>query len=168
VEISSRGTKDQRNRLQLFKAGHDMDETTTDLAPTRPVVLIVEDELLIRLGAVEVFLDAGFDVLEAADADAALVLLRSTRIDLVFTDVNMPGSMDGVALARLIRSEFPAIGTIVTSGKVDSKSIPLDMLFLEKPYKAGELTSATKTILSVLGSPMAAAAYTPPKVFATF
>jgi two-component system, response regulator PdtaR len=145
-----------------------MEKTTTESASGRPVVLIVEDELLIRLGAAEVFLTAGFDVLEAADADAALVLLRSTRVDLVFTDVNMPGSMDGVALARLIRSEFPAIGTIVTSGKVDSKSIPLDMLFIEKPYKAGDLTSATKTILSVLGSPMAAAAYIPPKVFATF
>jgi DNA-binding NtrC family response regulator len=93
-------------------------------------------------------------------SEAALVLLRSTRVDAVFTDVHMPGSMDGFALAPLVRSEFPGVGTIVTSGKVDSKSIPLDMFFIEKPYKAGELISATKTILSVLGSPMAAAAYT--------
>jgi CheY-like chemotaxis protein len=72
---------------------------------TRPgaAVLIVEDEPLIRMGAVSLMEDAGFEVYEAGSADAAIALLERHEISLIFTDVNMPGSMDGLKLAHYVR-----------------------------------------------------------------
>jgi CheY-like chemotaxis protein len=75
-----------------------------------PVVLIVEDEMVIRLGAVKMAEDAGFEVLEAANADEAIEILESRNdIRLVFTDIHMPGSMDGLKLAHAVRDRWPPI-----------------------------------------------------------
>jgi CheY-like chemotaxis protein len=72
-----------------------------ELASERPVVLIVEDEFLIRMASAEAIRDAGFEVLEAANADEAIGILESRRdIRVVFTDIQMPGSMDGAKLAH--------------------------------------------------------------------
>ena len=74
----------------------------------RPVVLIVEDEFLLRIDAVDMIAAAGFEVVEAGNADEAIEILEARRdITVVFTDIQMPGSMDGLKLARAIRGRWP-------------------------------------------------------------
>jgi CheY-like chemotaxis protein len=85
----------------------------------RPVVLIVEDEFLLRMDAVDMIVAAGFEVVEAGDADEAIEILESRRdITVVFTDIQMPGSMDGLKLARAVRGRWPPIKIVATSGHV--------------------------------------------------
>jgi CheY-like chemotaxis protein len=83
-----------------------------------PVILVVEDEAIVRMMAVSVAENAGFEALGAATADEAIKILES-RLDirLVFTDVNMPGSMDGLRLAHAVRNRWPPVELIVTSGR---------------------------------------------------
>ena len=103
----------------------------------RPVVLIVEDEFLLRMDAVDMIAAAGFEVLEAANADEAIEILESRRdITVVFTDVQMPGSMDGLKLARAVRGRWPPIKIIATSGHFDisESELPAGGRFLAKPY----------------------------------
>lgn len=100
-------------------------------------VLIVEDESLIRIVAADALVDRGIMAWEAGDADEALEALeRHPRIGLVFTDVNMPGEMDGLRLAHEVSAVRPDIDLIVTSGAVDVEevSLPANGTFLPKPY----------------------------------
>ena len=106
--------------------------------PMRPsvAVLIVEDEPLIRMGTVYLIEDAGFEVYEAGSADAAIALLELHReIRLIFTDVDMPGSMDGLKLAHYVRGRWPPVKIIVTSGhvSVSDGNLPIGAVFLSKP-----------------------------------
>ena len=79
-------------------------------ASTRQVVLIVEDEALVRMTAVDMIEEAGFEILEAANADEAILLLEARRdITVLFTDIEMPGSMDGLGLAQAVRGRWPPI-----------------------------------------------------------
>jgi CheY-like chemotaxis protein len=106
-------------------------------ASKRPVVLIVEDELLLRMDAVDMIAAAGFEVVEAANADAAIEILEARfDITVVFTDIQMPGSMDGLKLARAVRGRWPPIKIVATSGLVDvgEKDLPEGGRFLPKPY----------------------------------
>src|SRR3546814_6631914 len=81
-------------------------------------VLVVEDQALLRWHAVDMIENAGFIALEAEDADAAIaILMLSADIQLVFTDIEMPGSMDGIQLAALVRDRWPPMHIIVTSGR---------------------------------------------------
>lgn len=108
-------------------------------------ILIVEDEMLIRLDAAEMIRKAGYAVVEAANADEAIVILESRfDITVVFTDVQMPGSMDGLKLAAAIRGRWPPIKIIATSGhaKVTPDDLPDGGRFLRKPYTAFEITGA--------------------------
>ena len=83
----------------------------------RPVVLIVEDEFLIRMDAVDMIRSGGFDVIEAESADEAIAILECRPdITIVFTDVQMPGSMDGLKLAAAIRGRWPPVKIVATSG----------------------------------------------------
>jgi CheY-like chemotaxis protein len=87
-------------------------------ASTRQVVLIVEDEALVRMTAVDMIEEAGFEILEAANADEAILLLEARRdITVLFTDIEMPGSMDGLRLAQAVRGRWPPIKIIATSGR---------------------------------------------------
>jgi two-component system, response regulator PdtaR len=99
----------------------------------------VEDEFLIRVIAVEALLDAGFVVLEAAHADDALALLqsRATDIHALFTDVQMPGDMDGVMLAHETSRCWPWIGLLITSGDAHlvQTALPAGSHSLPKPYE---------------------------------
>ncbi len=109
----------------------------------RPVVLIVEDEFLLRMDAVEMIAGAGFEVIEAANADQAIEILESRRdITVVFTDIQMPGSMDGLKLARAIRGRWPPIKIIATSGRTSlgQTDLPDGGRFLSKPYSPLEVT----------------------------
>jgi two-component system, response regulator PdtaR len=100
-------------------------------------VLVVEDEHLIRMDTASSLEAMGFIVHEAANAaDAIGCLELHSEIRLIFTDVNMPGSMDGLALARYVRGRWPPVKIIVTSGyaKVEESDLPTGALFVEKPY----------------------------------
>jgi CheY-like chemotaxis protein len=118
-------------------------------ASKRPVVLVVEDEWLLRMDAAEMIAAAGFEVVEAIDADQAIEILESRcDIAMVFTDVQMPGSMDGLKLARAVRGRWPPIKIIATSGLVDvgEKDLPAGGRFLSKPYRPNELTNVLREL----------------------
>src|SRR3954465_1037114 len=109
----------------------------------RPVVLIVEDELLLRIDAAEMIKAAGFEVLEAGNADEAIEILEARRdITVVFTDIQMPGSMDGLKLARAVRGRWPPIKIVATSGhvRISEADLPEGGRFLTKPYSPGQVT----------------------------
>lgn len=117
----------------------------------KPVVLVVEDEFLVRIAAVDLVEDAGFRALEAGTADEAIAILEQRQdIRLVFSDVDMPGSMDGIKLAHYIRNRWPPIFLLLTSGKavVEEAQLPVGARFFSKPY---ESPAITKTIASMLG-----------------
>lgn len=108
-----------------------------------PVVLIVEDEFLLRMDAVDMIASAGFEVVEAANADQAIEILESRRdITVVFTDIQMPGSMDGLKLARAIRGRWPPIKIVATSGRsnLGETDLPEGGRFLSKPYSPLQVT----------------------------
>lgn len=113
--------------------------------PASPIILVVEDEPLQRMMAVDLVETAGYEAIEAADAaDAVRILERRPDIRLVFTDIDMPGGMDGLKLAAMIRDRWPPIELIVISGKrkLQSSDLPARGVFFSKPYKRDELTEA--------------------------
>ncbi|WP_210492509.1 response regulator [Microvirga antarctica] len=116
------------------------------------MVLVVEDELLLRINAVDMLEDEGFAVLEASSADEALTLLAECCDDVavLFTDINMPGALDGLALARIVHERWPHIWPLVTSGGTTLRDdqVPDHGKFLHKPYRATQLTSAVRDVLS--------------------
>ena len=114
-------------------------------ASKRAVVLVVEDEPLLRLDAIDTIEAAGFDVVGASDADEAIAILeRRSDIHLIFTDIQMPGSMDGLKLAHFVKNRWPPIKIIATSGhaKITEKDLPEGSRFLPKPYAIAEVASA--------------------------
>ena len=116
----------------------------------KAVVLVVEDEALIRMNAVCMIEEAGFAVVEACNADEAIRVLESRDdIQAVFTDINMPGEMDGVGLAREISKTMPGVHVILTSGKYLSRAdeIPVQTPFMTKPYTAHQLLGLLEKIL---------------------
>lgn len=122
----------------------------------KPVVLIVEDEVLIRMSAVHMVEDAGFSVVEACDADEALRILEDrSDIRAVFTDINMSGSMDGLKLAQAIRGRWPSIHLIVTSGLSvpPADQMPANVRFIHKPYGPAQLGSALRELFGVFSGP---------------
>lgn len=101
-----------------------------------PHILVIEDDDLIRMMVVDELRDAGFVVTEAESADAAKSHLDSKiRVDLIFSDVRMPGSLDGLDLARQVRARCPALPIILTSGYIGSGDIGNVGQFLAKPYE---------------------------------
>jgi CheY-like chemotaxis protein len=114
-----------------------------------PVVLIVEDEFLLRMDAVDMIAAAGFEVVEAANADEAIEILESRRdITVVFTDIQMPGSMDGLKLARAVRGRWPPIKIVATSGQLDVREtdLPEGGRFLAKPYSSIQVTGVLREL----------------------
>ena len=114
------------------------------------VILVVEDSPLIRLNAVSAFEEAGFGVLEAGSADAAVALLEDgASVCLVFTDVSMPGTMDGLELVVFVRSRWPAIKLIVASGKtiIEEGQLPEDVVLFRKPYSDAAIVEAARSLL---------------------
>lgn len=112
-------------------------------------VLVVEDEPLLLLDAVDLMEDAGFTTYGVGNADAAIRLLEThPEIRVLFTDVDMPGTMDGLKLAAYVRDRWPPVVLIVTSGfwTVKPSVLPDDCLFLPKPYAAATLLQAIHAI----------------------
>ena len=115
----------------------------------RPVVLIVEDDFLLRIDAAEMIKAAGFEAIEAANADQAIQVLEARYdITVVFTDIQMPGSMDGLKLAQFVRNRWPPIKIVATSGlvRVDDDDLPAGSVFLPKPYRDVELVAALREL----------------------
>ena len=116
-------------------------------AKDRATVLVVEDEPVIRMNAVSMIEDAGFDVIEATNADQAIRLLEThPQISIVFTDIEMPGSMDGLKLAHAVRERWPPVMLIVASGRVLPlvHEMPSDTVFLRKPYSEAMVARALR------------------------
>ena len=121
------------------------------MTPLAPVILIVEDEFLLRLDSAETIESAGFEVIQAANADEAIAILKArSDIHVVFTDIQMPGSMDGLKLARFVRDRWPPIKIVATSGHVtvDEDDLPDGSVFLPKPYHGAEVVATLREMTS--------------------
>jgi DNA-binding NtrC family response regulator len=104
------------------------------------VILVVEDEGPINLMTSEELRRAGHRVISAYSADQAIAILESRNdIRLVFTDIDMPGSMDGLKLAAAVRDRWPPVQILITSGKHPVAALPEGMPFLPKPYRMDNL-----------------------------
>lgn len=117
----------------------------------RPVILVVEDEFLIRMGTVEMISAAGFDVLEAENAEEAILILECRLyITVAFTDINMPGSMDGLNLAAAVRDRWPPIKIVATSElrKMGESDLPSGSRFLPKPYDRSQIVGMQRELTS--------------------
>jgi len=114
------------------------------------IVLVVEDEVLIRMSAVDTFSDSGFTVIEAQHSAAAIITaLDNPRIDLLFTDVNMPSEMDGIGLAEHLFALRPLLKIIVTSAIPLPREIGhLRGHFLPKPYEVAGLSRISEGLLA--------------------
>jgi CheY-like chemotaxis protein len=114
------------------------------------VVLVVEDEMLLRMRTVDMVEDAGFTSIEAVDADEAVAILESrSDIALLFTDIQMPGSMDGLKLAHAVHERWPPIKIILVSGqlRLANIDIPADSRFFGKPLEASEMIVEMQNII---------------------
>jgi len=119
----------------------------------RPVVLIVEDEFLSRMSAAEMISDHGFDVVEAENADLAIAILETrSDVQVVFTDVRLPGSMDGLKLAKYVKAKWPPIKIIATSEQavVREGDLPGGGVLLPKPYTADHVAAALRACTAAI------------------
>lgn len=148
------GPEDERDRNENI-LGHLMAGVQQGIRPMgctdpeRPVVLIVEDEFLLRIDAASMIEAAGFEVVEAANADEAIEILEArTDVSILFTDVQMPGSMDGLNLMRAVRGRWPPIKIVATSGHRDVRQadLPEGGRFLPKPYNARQITGMLRDL----------------------
>jgi CheY-like chemotaxis protein len=125
--------------LNVEDTWNDYDQTS--LLPVTKIranalIVVADDDVFERMGASCMFLDAGYRVLEAENADEALQLFESNAdISLLFTDVSMPGSMSGSDLAHRVAERWPCVGIIMASGRPRPHALPPSMLFHDKPYE---------------------------------
>jgi CheY-like chemotaxis protein len=115
-----------------------------------PIVLVVEDEMMLRMRAVDMVEDAGFTSLEATDAEQAIAILESrSDIALLFTDIQMPGKMDGLGLAHVVHERWPPIKIILASGQLNptKTDIPAGSQFFGKPLAADEMIAEMRTLI---------------------
>jgi two-component system, response regulator PdtaR len=115
------------------------------------VVLVVEDHPLVRMAVREVMTEAGFEALDASSASGAIRTLEARPdIRLVFTDAEMPGTMNGIGLAHYIRKRWPPVKLIIVSGKreIASEELPAGARFFHKPYRETSIVEAMIGMLS--------------------
>ena len=114
-------------------------------------MLVVEDDALLLMTAIDMLEDAGFNALSAPNADAAIRILESRDdIRIVFTDIDMPGSMDGLKLAACVRDRWPPVDIVVTSGHVHvrEEQLPPRGRFFKKPYQAEKVVDAMRAMVT--------------------
>jgi two-component system, response regulator PdtaR len=124
------------------------DATANELAP---VILVVDDDSFLRMLTVEFVNEAGFETLEACDADQAIAILESnSKITVLFTDINMPGSMDGLKLAHVVSNRWPTTEILIASGHVRLRQadLPPNGRFLRKPYPAAMMIAELHSLIS--------------------
>jgi CheY-like chemotaxis protein len=125
---------------------------TTDAEEDPSTILVVEDEILIRLTVADYLRECGFHVLEASNADEAVrVLDAGVEVDIVFSDIQMPGGMDGFALAQWIRQHHPRVRVLLTSGLGRTTAVARGLCeenpLMPKPYDHGSLLERLKDML---------------------
>ena len=128
----------------------ESDVMNLDQSLPSQVVLVVEDEMVLRMRAVDMVEDAGYVSVEAVDADEAMGILQSrSDIALLFTDVQMPGSMNGLQLAHAVHENWPPIKIILASGqlKLSGSEIPQDSRFFGKPLDSKEIIAEMREML---------------------
>lgn len=109
--------------------------------------MVVDDEVLPRMGACGMFVDAGYRVLDAGNACEALRLFETNAdIDLLFTDISMPGTKSGADLACIVAERWPAVSIIMTSGRPRPDKLPPSMLFHHKPYEPAAVLQQAETM----------------------
>src|ERR1700709_989371 len=119
-------------------------------SPEVPNVLVVEDEMVLRRRAVDIVEGAGFCPVEAVNADEAISILESrSDISLLFTDIQMPGSMDGLKLAHAVHHRAPAIRLILVSGRADPSDAesPAESRFFAKPLSVGRMIAELRDMV---------------------
>ena len=125
--------------VRIGELGNDCDHSSLPpviKVPPNALIMVVDDDVFERMGASYMFLDAGYRVLEAENADEALRFFETNAdIRVLFTDVSMPGSMNGSDLARQVAERWPEVGIIMASGRPRPDKLPLSMLFHSKPYQ---------------------------------
>jgi CheY-like chemotaxis protein len=118
-------------------------------------ILIVEDETMVRLPIAEYLRDCGYHVLEAADASEAMAVVNSDQVDVVFSDVRMPGGMDGFGLARWLQQNHPEVPVLLTSGwigtSVQAEDAPREVRLIEKPYSQAQVARRIAGLLRSSG-----------------
>lgn len=118
------------------------------MSDVRDAILVVEDEVLVRMMVADELRSAGCTVIEASNAHEALELLRNNvDVRLIFSDVRMPGTIDGVGLARIVRSEFPMIKIVLTSASLTRLDWAEHDGFFPKPYDATEIIKHIRVLL---------------------
>lgn len=121
------------------------------MAQRGATVIVVEDETIVRMDIAMSLQDEGFIVLEASNADEAIGLLDAhPEIRLMFTDIDMPGSMDGLRLAEAVRDRWPPIKIIIASGQRQLRDdlLPIEGKFFSKPYDHARIISAMREMLA--------------------
>ena len=116
-------------------------------SPAAATVLVVEDDFLVRLCAADALSEAGFNVLQADSGPDALRILEDGPVDVVFTDINMPGAFDGAGLAARIRHRWPETAVVITSGRGCPEEDLGDACFLPKPYMPDSLAQLMQEVL---------------------
>jgi len=114
-----------------------------------PVILVVDDDPFLRRVAVEFVKEAGFETLEACDADQAIAVLESgSRIAVLFTDIDMPGTMDGLKLADVVSDRWPVIEILIASARVPLREsdLPPNSRFLRKPYRGAAMVAELRSL----------------------
>jgi CheY-like chemotaxis protein len=108
----------------------------------RPTVLVVEDDFLLRIEAVDIVKSAGFNAVEASNADEAIAILEARpNIHVVFTDIQMPGSMDGLKLAKFVKDRWPPI-------RITGDDLPHGGRFLPKPYSPAQIIGTLREVMA--------------------
>lgn len=122
-------------------------------------ILVVEDEILVRIAAADFLIAAGYSVLAAADAAEAISVLEAGHeIDLVFTEIRMPGLLGGICLMRYVREHFPSVAVILNSASRPGHDVLGDTVFIEKPYLPGAVLLAIESEIGRRGRNRAAGA----------
>ena len=129
--------------------------SSDDGEKSKPTLLLVEDEPLIRLAVADYLRECGFRVLEASNADDALAILTATspefRIDILFSDVRMPGKLDGFGLARWVREHRPGLPVLLGSGDAKKSDLARELCekegVFEKPYDLKQLVARLRSML---------------------
>lgn len=122
------------------------------MLPKTATVIVVEDEAIVRMDIAMSIEDAGFAVLEASNADEAIDLLNThPEIRLMFTDIDMPGGMDGLKLAVAVRDRWPPVKIIIASGHrhLSDDLLPIEGKFFSKPYDHGRVIAAMTEMLAI-------------------
>jgi hypothetical protein len=162
IDVSSKPGVGTTFRIYLPRAtteGQALRPATVLLAAPQPhggeMVLVVEDNASLRQIVMRRLKDMGYQVIAAEDADKALLLMDSEKIDLLLTDIVMPGTMNGIALARLVQTRWPRTRIVLTSGNPDARihdddGLPMDTVYLlAKPYRKEVLAKAVREALDL-------------------